>query len=279
MEDIRRFLEEDVGHGDVTSEAILTDEEVKAWIYPRRRCLLAGLEEAEAVFRALGLKTRRLAAEGKWARAKSPVLTVRGRAVDVLKGERLALNFLMRMSGIATETARIVEKCTRRRRGALIAATRKTVPGFRKYDKKAIKTGGGWPHRMGLGDGILIKDNHLKLVSISEAVRRAKRTGRIVEVEASDLRGAREAAEAGADIVMLDNMDLEHAREVTRKLRASYPRLRIEVSGGITPENAHRYAKFADIVSLGWLTHSVKAADFSMDIEPLPPSGGKSRKR
>ena len=278
MEDIRRFLEEDIGKGDITSEAVLSDEEAKAWIYPRRRCVLAGLEEAEAVFRALGLRTRRLAAEGKWARAKSPVLTVQGRAIDVLKGERLALNFLMRMSGIATETAKIIERCARRRRGALVAATRKTVPGFRKYDKKAVKIGGGWPHRMGLGDGVLIKDNHLKLVPVAEAVRRAKRTGKIVEGETADLRGAREAAEAGADIVMLDNMDLEHAREVTRKLRASYPGLRIEVSGGITPENAHRYAKFADIVSLGSLTHSAKAADFTMDIEPLPPSGERSRK-
>jgi nicotinate-nucleotide pyrophosphorylase (carboxylating) len=280
MEDIRRFIQEDVGQGDITSEALFTNEEVKGWVYPRKKCLLAGLREADMVFKVLGLKSRRLATEGKWVRANSPVLMVQGKAVDVLKGERLALNFLMRMSGIATETARIVERCARRRRNAIIAGTRKTVPGFRKYDKRAIKLGGGWPHRMGLYDGVLIKDNHLRLLSIPEAVTRAKRTGRDVEIEVSDFREAREAAEAGADIVMLDNMDVEHARNVSAKLRLRYPRVRIEVSGGITPDNAHKYAKFADVVSLGWLTHSGGAANFTMDIRYLPPSPPKrSRKR
>jgi nicotinate-nucleotide pyrophosphorylase (carboxylating) len=271
MEDIRMFLQEDMGFGDVTSDALFTDEEAKGWIYPRKKCMLAGLEEADKVFKVLGLRTRRMAVDGKWARANKPVLMVHGKAADMLKGERLALNFLMRMSGIATETARIVERCARRRRKALIAGTRKTVPGFRKYDKKAIRLGGGWPHRMTLYDAVLIKDNHLRLVSIREAVRRAKGTGKDIEVEVTDFREAKEAAEAGADIVMLDNMDIEHARSVTNKLRLSFPRIRIEVSGGITPKNACRYARFADIVSLGSLTHSAKAADFTMDIEPLPP--------
>lgn len=280
MEDIRRFLQEDVGFGDVTSDALFTDERAQGWIYPRRKCMLAGLEEADIVFKVLGLRTRRMAVDGKWARANRPVLMVHGKAADMLKGERLALNFLMRMSGIATETARIVEKCGRRGSKALIAGTRKTVPGFRRYDKKAIRLGGGWPHRMTLYDAVLIKDNHLRLVSIREAVRRAKGTGKDIEVEVTDFEKAKEAAEAGADIVMLDNMDIDHARRVTNRLRLSFPRLKIEVSGGITPKNASRYAKFADIVSLGSLTHSIKAADFTMDIEPLPPRlSKKSRKR
>jgi len=280
MEDIRRFLQEDVGPGDVTSDMLFTDEQAKGWIYPRKKCMLAGLEEAEMVFKALGLHTRRRAVDGKWARANKPVLVVHGRAADMLKGERLALNFLMRMSGIATETARIVERCARRRRKALIAGTRKTVPGFRKYDKKAIRLGGGWPHRMTLYDAVLIKDNHLSLVSISEAVRRTKRADKDIEVEVSDFKDAVEAAEAGADIVMLDNMEIERAKNVANKLRLRFPRIRIEVSGGITPKSACRYARFADIVSLGSLTHSVKAADFTMDVEPLPQSEKRrSRKR
>ena len=268
MDDIERFIAEDVGRGDITSEGLLDDTLAVGYIYPKKRCLLAGLEEAEAVFRHLGLKTRRHATDGKWVRPRSPVLTVQGRAADILTGERLALNFLMRMSGIATETGKLARFCARKGMKVQIAGTRKTVPGFREYDKKAIVLGGGWSHRMGLYDGILIKDNHIRLVSISEAVAKLKPLQIPIEVEVSDLNQALDAAKAGAAMVMLDNMTPEHARKVSTALRQSYPNVKIEISGGVTPENIKRYAKSADIISLGYLTHSVRAVDFSMDLEP-----------
>jgi len=268
MDDIRRFLREDVGRGDVTSESLFAGERARGTIFARQPCIVAGLEEAGKVFKALDLGPKLLARDGREVRAGTPVLVVEGRAVSILKGERLALNFLMRMSGIATETRRLVEMCRKRGAKVLVAGTRKTVPGFRRYDKKAIELGGGWPHRMGLYDGILIKDNHLALLPITEAIRRAKHSRKPIEVEAGNERDALEAAEAGADIVMLDNMSPAKAKRVSSILRHRHPKVKIEISGGVTPENILLYARSADLISLGYLTHSVRAANFSMDVEP-----------
>lgn len=278
MDDMRRFLREDIGRGDVTSESLFTGERAKGTIFARQPCVLAGLEEAGKVFKALGLRPRLLAKDGSKVKAGTPVLTVEGLAVKILKGERLALNFLMRMSGIATETRRLVDVCERAGARVLVAGTRKTVPGFRRYDKKAIELGGGWPHRMGLFDGVLIKDNHLTLVSIKEAVKRTRRLGKPIEVEAGSEKDALEAVGAGADIVMLDNMTPKKARAVSRSIRSQYPRVKIEISGGITPDNILDYARSADLISLGHLTHSAKAANFSMDVEPIARGGRRSRK-
>jgi len=269
MQDIRRFLKEDIGGGDVTSESLFGAEKARAAIVAKKECVVAGLEEARMVFRALGLMARCVAKDGGKVRAGTIVLTVEGRAADILKGERLALNFLMRMSGIATETRALVDLCAKAGSKVLVAGTRKTVPGFRKYDKKAIALGGGWPHRMGLYDGVLIKDNHLKLVSITEAVRRASRSRKPIEVEVTDVKQAIEAARAGAHMVMLDNMTPRQAKAVSAVIRNLYPRVKIEISGGITPANIVRYAPYADVISLGHLTHSVKAADFSLDLETV----------
>jgi len=275
MDDIRRFLREDVGRGDVTSESLFAGERARGTIFARQPCIVAGLEEAGNAFKALGLRPKLLARDGREARAGTPVLVVEGRAVSVLKGERLALNFLMRMSGIATETRRLVAACRKSGARVMVAGTRKTVPGFRRYDKKAIGLGGGWPHRMGLYDGILIKDNHLALLPIGEAIRRAKRSRRPIEVEAGNERDALEAARAGADIVMLDNMSPAKARRVSGILRRRHPKVKIEISGGVTPQNIRRYARYADVISLGYLTHSIRAANFSMDLEPA----GRKRSR
>ncbi len=268
MEDIHRFIQEDVGEGDVTSETLFKSERGKATIYAREPCVVAGVKEARAVFRALGLKVTTLVKDGDEVVANMAVLVVDGGVVNILKGERLALNFLMRMSGIATETRMLVRMCETTGAMVLVAGTRKTVPGFRKYDKRAIELGGGWSHRAGLFDGILIKDNHLRLVSIEDAVKRGKSTGRDVEIEVGNIDEAVKAALAGADTIMLDNMSPADVKETSKMLRKSFPKIKIEVSGGVTPENIERYAPYADVISLGYLTHSIKAKNFSMDMEP-----------
>ena len=184
MDDIDRFLREDLDEkGDITSEAILGDEEAKAYIVAKEACILAGIEEAIEVFKRTGAVAKPLKKDGDEVKAKEKIMEVGGRLKAILAGERLALNFICRMSGIASLTHQLTKICRKKNPSILIAATRKTTPGFRKYEKKAVKIGGGYPHRMGLYDGILIKDNHLACVSIREAIRKARRLGMPVEVE------------------------------------------------------------------------------------------------
>jgi nicotinate-nucleotide pyrophosphorylase (carboxylating) len=178
----------------------------------------------------------------------------------------------MQMSGIATATRNVLWSCQERNPRIIIAATRKTTPGFRYYQKKAVALGGGDPHRNRLDDAVLIKDNHLAIVgSITEAVRRAKEVSftKKVEVEVVTLEGAEEAARAGADVIMLDNMSPEQAKVCAQAVRTIDQRILVEASGGITPESAPSYAEAVDIISLGWLTHSSKAVDFSLDITEI----------
>jgi nicotinate-nucleotide pyrophosphorylase (carboxylating) len=203
------------------------------------------------------------------------ILKVTGRAKDILAGERLALNFLARMSGIATETRKLVDSCQKINSIVQVAATRKTTPGFRFFEKKAVILGGGYPHRMRLDDAFLIKDNHLKMVpSIEDAILRAKNSkygveGKVVEIEVETFEDAQRAAEAGADVIMLDNMDPEQAKMSFYKIKNINQDILVEISGGITPENIHEYAPAADRISLGYLTHSVSAVDFSMEFSVL----------
>jgi nicotinate-nucleotide pyrophosphorylase (carboxylating) len=188
---------------------------------------------------------------------------------QVLRGERVALNFLMRMSGIATMTRSLVEECQKVNSTVRIAATRKTTPGFRFYEKKAVRLGGGDPHRTRLDDGILIKDNHLTVVgSVTEAVTRAKTLSfsKKVEVEVETREQAEEAARAGADIIMLDNMSVTEAQHAFEAIKRIDKRVMVEVSGGITPQNAVSYARYADVISMGYITHSARAIQFSLHI-------------
>jgi len=174
----------------------------------------------------------------------------------------------MRMSGIATQTRDLVMRCKEINLDVVVAATRKTTPGFRYFEKKAVTLGGGFPHRYGLDSEFLIKDNHVALVgSISESVRRAKEKakGRKVEIEVTTEEEGVEAAEAGADIIMLDNMDPDMGVKVAEKIR-SISDASIEASGGITPDNIEGYAEYADTISLGWLTHSYRSMDFSLEV-------------
>lgn len=273
--DVTAFLKEDLGHGDITSDALIGDVDAEAMIFAKEDCVLAGLEEAAAIFSHLGVETETDFRDGQRIGKLTKVMLLRGKAKAMLAGERVALNFLMRMSGIATQTRELTDKCRESNPNVSVAATRKTTPGFRFFEKKAVRLGGGDPHRFRLDDAFLIKDNHLKVVgSVKEAIKRAK-TGHFnkkVEVEVETEEEAVEAAHAGADIIMLDNMPPDVGRVVAGKIR-EISCCTIEVSGGINPQNIVEYADYADVISLGWITHSVRAIDFSLEIKELSRRG------
>lgn len=269
METIKQFLVEDVGGGDLTSDLLLGNEEATGCIVARENCVLAGLEEAKEVFRNLELSVESSMFDGKRITKNTEVLRIKGLAKSILTGERLALNFLMRMSGIATATRELVELCRKVDPDVRVACTRKTTPGFRFYEKKAVIIGGGDAHRHGLFDSILIKDNHIKIVgSIEEAIARAKRGSftKKIEIEVGNMEDAMKAVRAGADIVMLDNMSPAAVEEAFNKIKNTNRNIMVEVSGGITPNNIMGYAPNANVISLGWITHSVRAINFNLDI-------------
>ncbi len=270
MDDIDRFLREDVGKkGDITSDALFTKEKARAVIISKEDCVVAGLEEAQQVFKKVGASVRLLSKDGDSVQRGNPVMEMNGFVRSILKGERLALNIIGMMSGISTETTRIVHLCQKINPDVTIAATRKTTPGFRRFEKKAIILGGGEPHRYGLYDAVLVKDNHLKMInSIEKTLRRIKRKlpGVPIEIEVENETDALSAARFGVEIIMLDNFNPKTAKNVARKIRQINPHILIEVSGGITAENIEKYALFANRISLGYLTHSVKNKDFSLEI-------------
>ena len=266
MEDL---LAEDEGYGDITSDLLIGNEGGESEIVANEDCVIAGLAEAGEIFKGLSLDARAQVEEGCEIKKGTVVMTIHGPLKAILLGERLALNFIMRMSGIATVTSNILWECRRMNKNVRIAATRKTTPGFRFYEKKAVMLGGGDPHRNRLDDMILIKDNHLIIVgSVTEAVKKAKTYSfsKKVEVEVVVLEQAKEAAMAGADIIMLDNMSPKDAEECFKAIKEIDPRIIVEVSGEITPHNAPEYAKHADVISLGWITHSAKAVQFSLSV-------------
>jgi nicotinate-nucleotide pyrophosphorylase (carboxylating) len=269
---MEEYLQEDVGFGDITSDILIKDELGNARITANEEGILAGLEEATEIFKELGVKTFPMARDGEKVSKGMDVLVVEGALKKILLGERLALNFLMKMSGIATTTGAIVRECRKFNPNVRIAATRKTTPGFRVYEKKAVVIGGGDPHRYRLDDAILIKDNHLRVVgSINQAVAKAKSVSftKKIEVEVVTIEQAVEAAKAGADIIMLDNMGPEKVEVAFLAVKRLNDRLLVEVSGGLTPENAHKFARHADILSIGWITHSARAIDFNLEITSI----------
>ena len=266
--EVRRFVLEDVGFGDVTTRAILPPRKASAVITAKEACVVAGLREACEAFHVHGAHPRVLVKDGGRVETGTVVLQVHGEAWALLASERTALNLLMRMSGIATATAELTTLVTAVNRKAKVAATRKTAPGLREFDKRAVELGGGWPHRRGLFDAILIKDNHLRVVALEVALKRAKKTGLRVEVEVETVPQARVAAEAKVDMVLLDNMRPALAARAFTAVKRLSPKTLVEVSGGLTKRNIARYAKSADLLSVGALTHSVKAVDFSMDLTP-----------
>ena len=270
MDDIDRFLREDLeDKGDITSDSLFTDEISKAHIISKKKCIVAGLGEAKKVFKKTGATTKLFVTDGDMVDEKKVVAEISGPIRSILKGERLALNFICKMSGIATETRKLVDKCRAINPSVNIAATRKTTPSFRKYEKKAVILGGGEPHRYGLFDAVLIKDNHIRVVgSVEDAIKRAKQKvhDKVIEVEVENEKDALVAAEMKVDVIMLDNFTPDVGERVARKIREINRDVLVEISGGVTPDNIVEYASFADRISLGYLTHSVKSIDFSLEI-------------
>lgn len=270
MDDIKRFLIEDLGKkGDITSESLFTNEQASADIISKQDCIIAGVEDAKKVFEKLEAIVTCKVADGDLIEKGSNVMNIRGPACSILKAERLALNIIGRMSGIATETKKLVDKCRTINPNIAIAATRKTTPGFRKFEKKAVVIGGGESHRFGLYDAVMIKDNHLKLCnSIEKAVQkiRKKVTDTIIEIEVENKHDAEVAAKQDVDVIMLDNFSPQQAEYVADCIRSINPKILIEISGGITEKNIHLYASFADRISVGYITHSVKNRDFSLEF-------------
>jgi len=268
-----RFIEEDAPNGDITSNAVIPEIICDAIIRSEQEGIIAGLEEASTLFSHFGVSVKHLADDGDTVCQNSSLLSLKGDAKKILLVERTALNIIGRMSGIATQTrkmADIVSECNPHCR---IAATRKTSPGFRTLDKKAVAIGGGDPHRINLSDGILIKDNHLALVPLSNAILAAKNNSAYkkieVEVETSD--DALIAATLGADIIMLDNMSPDQISRTLRQLERKHLRDRviIELSGSIDESSLPHYAALSvDVISLGVLTHSVR--NFSVNLEIIP---------
>ena len=269
QETVRAALAEDIGAGDVTTAATVDPgQSAVAVLVAKSRCVLAGLDVALEAFRQRDgdVAIERRCEDGQWCEPGVVVAELRGRAAGLLTAERVALNFLQRLSGTATLARRFVEAADGR---IVVLDTRKTTPLLRVLEKYAVRVGGATNHRFRLDDGVLIKDNHVRLAGgVEQAVQRARaaNTGLPIEVEAQSLDQVDAALAAGADIVLLDNLDLDDTRTAVARCRG---RARTEISGGVTiarlPELAATGATF---VSAGALTHSAPAADLSFEIEP-----------
>ena len=268
---VDQALAEDVGAGDVTTEATVdADARAVARIVQKAPGVIFGLDAAEATFRALDpdAQFQREVDEGVWRDEGGPVLTVTGRARALLTGERTALNFLARLSGVATAAARGVRAITGTR--AQLLDTRKTTPGLRVLEKAAVRAGGGVNHRAGLYDYVLIKENHIDMAGgVTAAVQRARAAAPTLglEVECRTPEEVDEALEAGATRLLLDNMTPEQMRAIVEHVG---DRAELEASGGITLDNVREYAESGvHWISLGALTHSAPALDLSLLVEPL----------
>jgi nicotinate-nucleotide pyrophosphorylase (carboxylating) len=264
---VRRALAEDVGSGDVTTKATVDEtHQARAVLLAKSRCVIAGLDVAAEAFRQLdsAAAVRVHHPDGTPCAPGTEIAEIRGHAAALLTAERTALNFMQRMTGIATLTRQFVEAAAGR---ITILDTRKTTPLMRTLEKYAVRAGGGVNHRFGLADGVLIKDNHVRLaggVCAAVARMRASNPGMPIEVEAQSLSEVADALRAGVDIVLLDNLSTP---DIIDAVRQCHGRAKTEISGGVTlarmPELA---ATGADYVSIGALTHSAPAADLSLEI-------------
>jgi nicotinate-nucleotide pyrophosphorylase (carboxylating) len=271
---VQSALAEDIGAGDVTTLATVPqDAKASARVVARERLVVAGLALAEAAFRELspGMELNPLVADSRQANPGDTLLQVRGQARAILTAERVALNFLQRLSGVATLTAQFVEAI--RPIAAKILDTRKTTPGWRRLEKYAVACGGGHNHRLGLFDMVLIKDNHLAALAhepphaIGAAIRRARLAypHLKVEVEAETPAQVQQAIEFGADIILLDNMSLEDLRTAVHSING---KAKSEASGGVTLATVRQIAQTGvDFISVGALTHSARAVDIALDFD------------
>jgi nicotinate-nucleotide pyrophosphorylase (carboxylating) len=265
---IRLALEEDIGGGDITSSLLIPDEaRTTAMFVAKGSFIIAGLPFAEEVFRAIekDIYFRTLVEEGARVKKGAVLAEIKGRTKTLLSGERVSLNILQHLSGIATTTNAFVNEVKGLK--AKIVDTRKTLPGLRYLEKYAVRTGGGGNHRFGLYDGILIKDNHIEAVgSIRKAIEMSKEGYHLlkIEVEVENLKDFKDALDAEADIIMLDNMTVKDMKEAVKMNKG---RSLLEASGNVSLDNVRKIAETGvDLISIGAITHSAPAADISMKI-------------
>ncbi len=271
-----QLLSDDVGQGDVTATLVPAHVKAEAEVIWKEAGVAAGIEEAVILGESLGLSVKPLVSDGEEVKKGRVIMKFSGDARTILSFERTMLNLLSRMSGIATTTRRLSKKLEKACLNTRIAATRKTAPGLLYFDKKAVFLGGGDPHRFHLDDMVLIKDNHLALSeNIETAIKQAKQKASFskkIEVEVTKIADALKAAEAGADIVMLDNFSPKQIKETIESLKklGLFEKTLTEASGKIRENNLLEYARTqVNIISLGELTHSTKALDISMEFKPI----------
>lgn len=270
IREVESFVEEDLGYDDVSC-TIVPDRPVEAIIFTKEDCTVAGLNEAASIFCYFGIQAETDFKDGDRLSKGDIIFRLTGGAVSVLRAERLSLNFLGHLSGIATLTRYCTDIVREHSKTTRVACTRKTTPGIRKFEKLAVAAGGGDTHRFNLSDAVMIKDNHIKLMGIKAAIKAARKTSftRKIEVEVESSEDAILAAELGADIVMLDNMQPEAVKETLFMLEKKGLRqsVLVEASGGISPENLEDYAKTGvDVISMGSLIHKATWIDFSLEI-------------
>ena len=270
-QDIQNWLKEDLPYWDLTT-SLLPEKQAEGKILSKQEGVVAGLFIIKRIFQFVGAECKPLVEEGTYVEKGVQIASISGTFQSLLQAERTALNILGRMSGIATQTFKMVKIAKEGNPSLRISGTRKVVPGLSKYDKYAIITGGGDTHRFNLSDMILLKENHLAgFESITEAIQKAKEKtsfSKKIEVEVQDEKQAIIAAKANADIIMLDNFSPEEVKISIPKIKEFNPEVLIELSGNITMENLHEYAlKGVDIISSGSLTHTVKNFDFTMLVE------------
>ena len=274
---LREMIRADVGFEDITTEALVERGTVAvADVIAREDGIIAGVDVAGIIAAEFGIEIERLKMDGDPVKAGEGVIILEGEASDILKIERTMLNLMMRMSGIATLTRSILERVRAVNPDVRIAATRKTTPGLQWFEKQAVKVGGGDTHRFRLDDCAMIKDNHIAIAgSVGDAVRRVKEHvsfTKKVEVEVERPGDAVLAADAGADIILLDNMNPVDVRKALEELESAGLRDRVivEASGGIKPENVDKYASTGvDVISMGFITTSAHPVDLSLEIREL----------
>jgi len=271
---IERALKEDIGTGDLSTLIIPDDYLGEARMYAKQHGIICGINIAEMVFKKVDptIETISTIQDGDVITPGMLVMRIKGRLSGILQAERTALNFLQHLSGISSATRRLVNLVADL--GVKVVDTRKTMPGIRNLQKYAVRVGGGHNHRFGLYDAVMLKDNHHAAVGgLNEAIRRVKaKTGHMVkiEVECETLEQVREAIECGVDVIMLDNMSSEDMRKAVKMINQQAI---VEASGGIREENIREIAETGvDVISVGRLTHSVEAVDFSLVVDDMKPS-------
>ena len=271
LSEIIKMVYHDIGFEDLTTNALIDpDIIIKAKIITREDGILSGVDMASSIFKEFSIKSTIRKFDGEYVGADDVVMDIEGNARTILTVERTVLNIIMRMSGIATITYNLIKKVDNR---VIVAGTRKTTPGLQFFEKEAIRMGGGDTHRFRLDDCVLIKDNHIAIVgNVKTAIEKAKEYvsfTKKIEIEVESTKDALEAAINGVDIVMLDNMNPNEVKNVVNALENKNLRdkILIEVSGGINPDNILDYADIGvDIISTGYITHSVRSLDMSLEI-------------